>query len=147
MDEMTKEKNKSVQACEAASGDSYGTFDDEARTCERFNEGQAEESCDIEGGCCGCRRCCEDRRWEDEDGEWDDFMDECPCCGRPFSESSSRCCYGFDCRRRGDGHCRWRWSKNTCLDMAMAAGKTIALSAVATTTTMLVTAVLRRVIR
>lgn len=146
MDEARKGQNTSVQACEAASGDSNGTFDDEARKCERFDEGKTKDSCGNDGGCCGGRRCYEDCRREDEDGELDAFIDDCACCGRTFRSSSQRCC-GFDCRRRGNGHCLWRWSKNTCLDMAMAVGKTVALSAVATTTTMLVAAILRRVIR
>ena len=73
-------------------------------------------------------------------GDVEDFVygdDDCDCC----------CDDDCDCDCDCECGCRGHYTKNTCRDMAMAVGKTIALSAIATATTMLVTAVLRRVIR
>ena len=66
-----------------------------------------------------------------------------------ITNSSETDYYDCDCDCDCDCECgcRGHYTKNTCRDMAMAVGKTIALSAIATATTMLVTAVLRRVIR
>ena len=153
MSDKWKKKDKNVQNCEVKEEVNSQEILEEDEKCDRGGESHAEEKVDEspaveEERCCRC--CCCDS--DDDDDDDDDG--ECPYCGRAWKSTClhhhdhyyhGRCCGDCDCDC--DCGCRGHYTKNTCGDMAMAVGKTIALSAIATATTMLVTAVLRRVIR
>ena len=171
MSDKWKKKDKNVQNCEVKEEVNSQEILEEDEKCDRGGESHAEEKVDEspaveEERCCRCC-CCDSDDDDDDDDDWDDddWGDddddddgECPYCGRAWKSTClhhhdhyyhGRCCGDCDCDCDCDCECgcRGHYTKNTCRDMAMAVGKTIALSAIATATTMLVTAVLRRVIR
>ena len=118
MSDKWKKKDKNVQNCEVKEEVNSQEILEEDEKCDRGGESHAEEKVD-ESPAVEEERCC-----------------RCCCCDSDDDDDD-------DC----ECGCRGHYTKNTCRDMAMAVGKTIALSAIATATTMLVTAVLRRVIR
>ena len=175
MDEKLKSKNKKKCAAECREECSHETHETEENAKNSVcNEEKCDtDCCRDDGDCCrddgDCGDCCQDDgdcgdcccddddcddcRWDDgddDDDDDDDFSDDfCRFCGRPLGCPHCRphhCCH---MHHEPCGHCgcKHRCAPNACMDIAMAVGKTVALSAVATATAMLVTAVLRRVIR
>ncbi len=154
-EENAKNSDCNEEKCDASS----------QRVSDSCRDGEDCGACRCEDDDCGACRCedddCDDCRCEDDDCDdcdeccWDDdddddFLDDC-CrfCGRPLGCPRCRphhCCHMHHEPRRHCG-CKHHCAPHACMDIAMAVGKTVALSAVATATTMLVTAVLRRVIR